>query len=369
MKFAATALVATLVLAACSSDSMQGPTPDAAPADITPEAAPGAVQVGVMTRNLYVGADVDLVIGALISPDPTDDQPSLIAAIQTLSLTDFPTRARALAAEIDRAGPHAVGLQEVSTIAIDLSPLGVAITVQQDFLATLLAELAARGLDYRVAAEVTNIQAVPVPFVSLTDRDVLLIDRRRVAVNGTPLARTFAANIGPVAPGVSLVRGFVAADLLIHGRSVTVAATHLESGSQAGFDQLRAAQVGELVQTLAGAPSVVILGDLNDVPGSPMYQVLAGAGYVDLWAATHPGQPGFTCCSRADLGNDAPEYVKRIDYVFGRGIEARGAGPSAVRLIGELSSDRIAGPGGPIWPSDHAGLAAHLRLEPVSAAR
>ena len=37
-----------------------------------------------MTWNMYVGADVDAVIAALLSPDPSDDQPALLAAIGTL---------------------------------------------------------------------------------------------------------------------------------------------------------------------------------------------------------------------------------------------------------------------------------------------
>jgi endonuclease/exonuclease/phosphatase family metal-dependent hydrolase len=359
------AIASLFVLAGCSDNSLAGPAADPPAVPLAADRADGSVGLVVMTRNLYVGADVDQVIGALVSPDPADDQPALLAAIQTLNLTDFPTRAKALAGEIERARPHAIGLQEVSTIAIDLSPLGVPVTIQQDFLATLLAELAARGLDYRPAATVTNIQATPLPFVSLTDRDALLYDHGRAAVAGTPLARTFAQNIGPIAPGVTLVRGFVAADLSISGRTVTVASTHLESGNQPGFDLLRAAQAAELAQTLAANGPVVILGDLNDQPGSPMYQVLAGAGYTDLWAAFGPARSGFTCCSKGDLSNAEPTFVQRIDYVFTRGIDPRGSADGAVRLVGQHSRDRVPGPLYPIWPSDHAGIVANLRFAPA----
>jgi hypothetical protein len=52
-----------------------------------------------MTRNMYVGANVDAVIAALITPDPADDQTALFEAISTLQ--DFlPT----LLAELEARG-------------------------------------------------------------------------------------------------------------------------------------------------------------------------------------------------------------------------------------------------------------------------
>jgi hypothetical protein len=64
-----------------------------------------------MSQNLYVGADVDLVIRALASPDPSDDLPALLFAIETVGQTAYPARAEAIADAIARARPHAVGLQ------------------------------------------------------------------------------------------------------------------------------------------------------------------------------------------------------------------------------------------------------------------
>src|SRR5213596_1649000 len=117
----------------------------------------GSSDITVMTQNLYVGADVDLVIRALGTPDPGDDFPALLFAIETVGKTDFPARAAVIADEIARARPHAVGLQEVSQIDIDLTPLGVPAVVHQDFLAILQAELAARGLHYAVAGTSDNV--------------------------------------------------------------------------------------------------------------------------------------------------------------------------------------------------------------------
>jgi len=164
-----------VLLAVGCSDLPSGSNP-AISAD---ELESGAGKVGVVTRNLYVGTDVDAVIAALRTPDPGDDLPALMQAIETLGRTNFPARAAAITDEIARARPHAVGLQEVSKIDLVLPPLGV--EIHKDFHPTPLAELRNRGLpEYEVAAQVKNIEAAPFPGVSLVDFDVLLVGKRRL---------------------------------------------------------------------------------------------------------------------------------------------------------------------------------------------
>src|SRR6266481_3752764 len=137
-------IVPAALLLACTEQNHVGPLSSY---NIT-SPPPSARDITVMTQNLYVGADVDLVIRALGTPDPGDDFPALLFAIQTVGKTDFPARAEAIADRIARARPHAVGLQEVSQINIDLRPLGVPAVVDQDFIGLLQAALAARGLNY-----------------------------------------------------------------------------------------------------------------------------------------------------------------------------------------------------------------------------
>ena len=360
MRVTRSLLAATIVCvaSACSDESSESPLGPSDPeVEASPEVsrAPGP-DITVMTRNLYVGADVDAVIGALVTPDPADDQAALVAAIATLEETDFPARAAAIAGEIARTRPHVVGLQEVSTVDISLPPL--AVEVHLDFLPVLLAELSARGLGYEVAARVRNIEATPFPGVSLIDEDVMLVDAARVDVRQTD-ARRFSANLGDVAPGVTLARGWVSANVTVGERSFRIASTHLESGESPALDQLRAAQAAELAEALAGPAPAVLMGDLNDVPGSPMYQVLVGAGFSDVWKALRPGNSGFTCCHLPGLSNVTQEFHERIDYVFvrnGREGELRGR----IDRVGDAPADRVPGPEHRLWPSDHAGLVARL---------
>jgi endonuclease/exonuclease/phosphatase family metal-dependent hydrolase len=346
--------------AGCSESAVLEPADQDAGIAADPAHSRAAAELGVITRNLYVGTNVDAVISALRTPDATDDLPALVEAIETLQRTDFPARAAAIADEIARAHPHVVGLQEVSQIDLTLPPLGV--DIHQDFLPTLLAELEERGLEYDVAAQVRNIEAAPFPGVRLVDFDVLLVDKTRVDVRATT-GQNFAANLGEVAAGVVLKRGWVSAKVTINGTELILASTHLESGNLPGFAGLRALQMQELVGSLEPATPAVLMGDLNDTPGSPMYQVLVGAGFIDVWRALRPGVIGNTCCHLDDLSNKLPDLEQRIDYIFARGLERPNAGLlGQVARLGEVPADRIPGPVSRIWPSDHAGLAAEVRL-------
>ena len=365
----ATLSLAVVTLAACHDTDIAGPAPDAVlrPSFNNTGSTAGARTITVMSRNLYIGADVDAVIGALASPDPSDDVPALLAAVTTLQNTSFPTRAQALADEIARARPHVLGMQEVDQLDIDLSALGAPIHISLDFLPTLQAALAARGLHYTLAGQVTNLTANPVPGISVTDHDVILVDADRVTVGPTVTARTFAANIGPVAPGVVLQRGWVAIDATISGVTIRVASTHLESGDAPGLAGLRAVQALELVGSVGAASPAILLGDFNDGPGSSMHDVVTGAGFTDTWAALRPGVRGVTCCEAPDLSNHVAQLDQRIDYVFARGI----GGPNGnvlgqVTIVGDQPGERVAGPSFPIWPSDHAGLVATFLVPPAA---
>jgi endonuclease/exonuclease/phosphatase family metal-dependent hydrolase len=349
--------------AACSqADLLEPPRSDTQADEKLVSNSHAARSVTVMTRNLYVGTDLDAVITALTSSDPADDFPALLAAIETLRLTAFPLRAAAIANEIARAHPHVLGLQEVSEINIDLSALGVPVVLHQNFLAILQAALAARGLDYAVAATVENIEATPIPGISLIDYDALLVDADRVSVQSA-VGQSFSANLGEVVPGVVLKRGWVAATITIGGNPYTVASTHAESGSFPGFSALRALQLTELVGTLGTGSPTVLMGDLNDLPGSPMYQVVTGAGFTDVWRALRPGVVGNTCCHVKDLSDRHARFDQRIDYVFTRGFEhANKEVLGKVTLVGDTPSDRIPGLEFQIWPSDHVGVVADLLL-------
>lgn len=360
------AVAALVAIAACADQTAptEPLTPDAGGVEEHFGRQGGPRDLSVMTQNLYVGADVDAVIGALASPDPDDDIPALLAAVATIERTDFPARARAIAREVRRRRPDVIGLQEVSIIGVDIPPLGV--SVHLDFLQILQAALQAEGLSYVVAVSGTNFTAAPAPGISLTDMDVILVDARRVQVTSAS-AHTFSANLGEVAPGVTLQRGWVSISAVVDGTPYTVANTHTEgTGPEELLLGLHQAQVSELVASIGTSVPAVVMGDFNTTPGTPAYQAMQDGGFVDVWSAMHPGARGYTCCHLADLSDMQPAFEKRIDYVWTRGLgDARGRNGIAGQIgrYGDVPADRLRnGAGDLIWPSDHAGLLASILL-------
>jgi endonuclease/exonuclease/phosphatase family metal-dependent hydrolase len=348
---------ALLLLAACSDNLT-------APSEPGLELRPGGFPAGpvvVMTRNMYVGADLDAVIGALVSPDPEDDQAALVTAIQTLLANDLVTRANALADEIARYRPHVVGLQEVSTIDITIPPMDL--DIHQDFLATLLGALQLRGLRYQVGASnlnfsLTGILGLP---VALQDFDVLLVDSRVKVLEASNAVFSCPPLCLPLGFG-TIQRGWTRVDAQVAGRPITFVSTHPESGDQSPVPLVRAGQMAELMGLLGAAGPVILMGDLNDVPGSDTYQVLQGAGFTDLWNVLGAGD-GNTCCHNATL--DAGSMVKRIDYLMTRGDLQLDHATARIERFGLAASERVTTPQGrSIWPSDHAGLVAAIPLRP-----
>jgi len=317
----------------------------------------------VMSRNVYIGGNVDPIIAAT---DPNQVPLLVAAAFQEMLSTNYPLRAGLLADEIARTRPHLVGLQEVSLIRIqspgDLVIGGTtpATTVFLDFLPILLGELRARGLDYRVVAQVANTD-VEVPMVTsatptfddvrLTDYDVLLA--RGDVRTSHDAARNYGQTL-PV-PGTPIVvrRGFVAVDATVNGATYRVVNTHLESA----VEPVRFAQAAELVGYLAGETlPIIAVGDFNSdaETGGPTYQFLVGAGYGDAWLSRVGGATQrLTCCHASDLKNTAPTLTSRIDLVLTRNMRS---GPVFADVVGDDPRERAGG----LWASDHAGVVARF---------
>lgn len=334
--------------------------------------------VRVMTRNLYLGADLLPLAGAT---DPFELAVAGSAVWNQVLATNFPERARALAQEIRGADPALIGLQEVAiwrTGIPDGPPLfggSPAADVVFDFLQSLLDELEALGTPYDVVV-VQEEADVEVPTASgfdirLTMRDVILaragLPAEELSVSASQSANFGANLVLPILGGaasVTFVRGWTSVDVSVNRRSFRLVNAHLEAFANC----IRTAQVFELLAgPLATALPVIFLGDLNSAPNDPIfnepgcplsgelnpYDVLIANGFADTWLKANPVDLGLTCCNASDLLNAVPSHTVRIDHVLAR--------PSAAvygsRVVGTDADNRTSDG---LWPSDHAGVIAAL---------
>lgn len=376
-------------------------------------------EIDVMTQNQYMGADLTPLRTASSAKSLNE---AVLKILRQVAANYFPRRAERQAATIVRHRPDLVALQEVFHFGCkELPPFSGACSEPSiarafgDQLTATLAALRARGADYRVAASVVNFDLreleirLPglgklrgIPFVidgklallTLYDRDVILqrpgvetqpvrfagCRRSAQGCNYQAAAELPLPMLGELA-GVRIKRGYVAVDATVRGRKFRFVNTHLEIPDVQPGDprspSVQNAQATELLAALnqpeAGEPQppLIVAGDFNAAPldrpsgaiGSPYAQFVAG-GFSDVWRARAGRAPGFTCCQAADLRNKASQLFERIDLIFTQPpITAR-----QVRLLGERPEDKTWPLDGTrLWPSDHAGLSARLRLMPPPA--
>jgi len=334
----------------------------------------------VMTRNLYLGADLTPAILA-----PT--LPEFVAAngqiLREVTANNFPVRAKGLAREILDAKPDLVGLQEVAlwrTAPVNFEVLTKgpsATTVRYDYLAELLAELN-KGPDRYEVVVVQNEFDLEAPGDEdgnpetgpfgadingrLTMRDVILARRGAGVDTKNPQSANFATNLVVPVAGVPVTvkRGWTATDARVRGTGwFRFVNTHLEA-----FQPLiRQAQAAELVAPTGPATSdlpVVLLGDLNSdddtVEGADRlaYETLLAAGMVER-STDDP----LSCCLKSSLlavgkGGSVSDFDHQVDHIMTRD-------PAVVTL---KDSD-VSGiqPVNGFWNSDHAGLFSALRFD------
>lgn len=326
-----------------------------------------AAEVTVMSYNLYLGADLFALVGTTPEELPRVTA-ELFADVQA---ANFPARAEAIAALINEADPALIGLQEAMLYRTQTPSDFVTGTttpnadnVAFDYLKLLLDALADRGLAYEAVAVTINADAeAPAATdgqtftdIRITDRDVILA-RESLAISNV-VDENFSRNVtAPVPIGdrtIDFLRGYNSVVATINGVDFTFANTHLEVEITGSPVQPQEGQALELLDALDGAERPVILaGDFNspaDGSGTRTYTLL-NAAYTDAFA----GVDAPTCCQAADLRNPTSMLDERIDLILYRGD----AEVLSTEVLGEETADQTeAG----LWPSDHAGVAATLRL-------
>jgi endonuclease/exonuclease/phosphatase family metal-dependent hydrolase len=356
------------------------------------EADQGRFKVKVMTRNLYLGADLTPGIEAQNFNELKD------AAGQILNQVDankFQVRARGLATEILRKEPDLVGLQEVALwrtgpckVIVPPGPYE-ATDVRYDFLKLLLHRLNAHGQQYRAVVvepefdfeTEANTDGSPDHSCDtnarLTMRDVILARLHAGVSTGQAEADHFDTLLQVRVSGVPLdvTRGWTSVKVKVHDkRKFIFANTHLEAfdnqpsnstnqGTEVGNGKVRKAQAQELIGP--GGPGsaqrrVILVGDLNS---DVKTQLKPGDGAADWWLRSHgfaerSTHDPLSCCLDADVLNvDGPADVSQFDHKVDHIMVDH---PEDVRRGRTAVTGRR--PHNGFWDSDHAGLFSVLKF-------
>jgi endonuclease/exonuclease/phosphatase family metal-dependent hydrolase len=337
-------------------------------------------EVGVMTRNLYLGADLSPAINATSASQFIEANGQILRDVDT---NNFPVRAKGLAAEIQSKAPDLVGLQEVSLWRdgpVDFNaPLTgnyTASHVTYDYLQLLLNELnkgkeryqvvfTEPEFDFEAPADYDGNPATGTLGADkngrLTMRDVVLA---RVG-HGVKVDRAFGGHFqtlySPTVAGlvtVHVLRGWVAVDVKVRGSGTfRFVNTHLEAF---GDPTIREAQAKELVAPggpATGSLPVVLVGDLNSdddtVQGGDRlaYNALIGAGFRERSTANP-----LSCCLNTSIitsnMGSVNDFDHQVDHVL--------TNDPQITLVNSSVTGRQ--PVNGYWDSDHAGVFSTLNI-------
>jgi hypothetical protein len=341
--------------------------------------------VTVMTRNLYLGADLTPALQSTGADSFVDANGAIVRQVQA---TNFPLRAQALAQEILKSKPNLVGLQEVAHWQTSppgtksfVPAMGGAKTAtinQYDFLKLLLDQLNKHGKIYRAVkvndefdfeAPADEDTAPPSGINGasrnwrLTMRDVILA--RKGTKVSHPKGGHYSHLLVETVSGITIpvTRGWASVDAKVgNSPKFHFVDTHLEAFDPASqVPSVRALQAQEL--TGPGGPArsklpVILVCDCNsDIktevqPGdSQAYRVIRKAGFVERSTS----KPLSCCINDPNLvGGSVADFNHKVDHIMTDD-------PKGVTLVKSKVVGRSQVHG--LWPSDHAGLVSELRFK------
>jgi endonuclease/exonuclease/phosphatase family metal-dependent hydrolase len=369
----------------------------------------------VMTRNLYLGADLTPALQANTVDQAINAGGDIVNQVHA---TKFPSvRAASLAAEIKKRKPDLVGLQEAAwwrTGPVDLAAaLGSPVATQTDplggdFLTDLLAKLnkgkkgkkgSASAAAKKKKPALRYVLAVVKPEFDfelpvndngqgsglagadhnerLTMRDAILV-RKGVGIKfKNPTSGTYDTLLRETLAGgartVDVTRGWTAIDVKARGKSFHFVNTHLEAfdssgnnttnqGTTLGKGDIRAAQAKQLVGPGGSANSnrpVILLGDMNSDDDTVQpngdrnaYMALTAGGFSERSTANPLG-----CCLNDPFLVGGPNSINDFDHQVDHVLTNKGK----IRFVKGFVDGRT--PVNGLYPSDHAALTSVLKLK------
>lgn len=348
----------------------------------------------VMTRNLYLGADLTMGLQATSLSKLNDAAGQIWKQVRQ---NDFRIRARGLAHEILATRPDLIGLQEAALWRTSpackyfLHGPYTAKHVVYDYVKLLLGQLNRGRRRYTLVGsqpefdfqtEANTNGGAPGSCsqdIRLTMRDAILA-RVGAGVRWRHVRRGhFRTLLAPRLAGlvsIPVTRGWISADVKVRGsRWFRFVDTHLESfdagaanrtsqGKLVGNGQIREAQARELIHRggpASGRLPVVLVGDLNSDVRTPLKpgDGLADRALLKAGFRERSTYRPLSCCLETSLlsypsgGGRVGDFNHKVDHVMTDD-------PRQIRLVSSKVTGRHPVDG--FWDSDHAGTFSVVTL-------
>ena len=308
-------------------------------------------EITVMTRNIYLGADVGKAL-ALI--------PDLPAAAQymwdQMRKTDFESRSKLLADEINQYKPDVIGIQEATIWRCQKNLWSKATTIY-DFVEILLKQLSG---EYEVAqlnsatAYNPGFSISPIPYLTkVKDPEVFqrifsqdsafcgfetgdtLLVKKQLQSEVINLGNTeYEASYSIVPTLMTIYRGYTWVDIKINGTPTRFITTHLESLWDENKIPNSARQARQLISDTSNTKMpLIIMGDFNSDPKDPREKGGLNPGLQPVESLNCP--PNTSTCSAYKLmiENDfidaGPNSLDPKNFTWG--MNAQLSGPDLER--------------------------------------
>jgi endonuclease/exonuclease/phosphatase family metal-dependent hydrolase len=313
-------------------------------------------ELKAITYNMFYGLASDLLpenlsVGALSA--------TAVAIINATTLLDFRCRIQGAAKQIVAEAPDVIGLQEalLITFARDLDDRDDD-SILVDFIDELVDAIEdAGGPTYQVFQRENALIQDSLPLfggIRIADRGAILVSPNFKVGQVDRLTYQTLAPAASFVPGTNgvVIRGAIHVQIPFVSGTIDLFNTHLQSGGDPAIREAQAAELNQWILDRSDGGTIVLMGDLNDIPGSPTVDTLS-ANLVDTYGRVGT-PPGFTAYQPQTLNVPTNEADQRIDFIL-----VRTPAVHESRVI----FDAMVGPCN-LWPSDHFGVVSRFQTVP-----
>ena len=371
---------------------------------LIPPANAAEPTITVMSRNLYLGADVGVAMELI---------PDFPAAAQFMweqvKKTDFSKRAPVLAAQIRAENPDVIGIQEATTWYCKKSLFSKKVAVF-NFTDSLLKELNGEYVipsKGGVSAFNPGYSIAPVPYLTnVNDAETFqplfgtdsaacgfeigdaLFIKSSLANKVLKVGNTEYVDTYTIVPTLmTIYRGYTWADINIAGIPTRFVSTHLESIWDENKVPNAAKQATQLINDLSETKMpVIVIGDFNSDPRDPRPKASANPGLQPTTSDECPADSNkcnaYKLMREAGFADSGPDASDPTTYSWG--MNALLTGPDPIRLKAaqemgnkygftdrldyifskngvEVTTSRIIGITAP-YATDHAGVISDFKI-------